>query len=57
MSSLTPTAGARLLEVIPDLLAEPVVDAAEVEGMLTREHGGARRLGDSLHTDCAVHCV
>ena len=52
-------AGAGLRQIVADLLGEPAVDTAEVEGVLTREHGGARGLGDSLHTDRAVHldCV
>ena len=55
MRPLIPTARTGLLQALPDLLAEPVVDTAEVERMLTREHGRARRLGNGLHTDCAVH--
>jgi hypothetical protein len=55
LAAAAAAAGARLRQIVTDLLGEPAVNAAEVESVLTREHGGARGLGDSLHTDRAVH--
>lgn len=57
LTATTAAAGAGLRKIIPDLLGEPAVNTAEVERVLTREHSRARRLGDSLHTDGAVHLV
>ncbi len=51
MGALAAAAGARLGLVIPDLLAEPVVNAAEVEGVLARQSRAPRLLGDRVHAD------
>ena len=43
------------MESLAELLVEPLVNAAEVEAVLARERCRARRLGDVVEADRAVH--